>query len=164
MTTNKIYQTPGTTVTFMNTGGDVTLTLKNTANGHGRVSNQWDRGAGALPARVKVEACIKGASAIAISAGWHLYAYAAQGGATLSDLTADADLTAETQLNNFLYIGKLLASSNAVGPFYGSWVVELVGRYVNLAVWNPSGQAIDNADGTSYIKITPMPDDIQAAA
>lgn len=164
MTTNKIYHTPGTPVTFMNTGGDVVLTLKNMASGKARVSNQWDRGAGALPAIFKIETCLKFAGAVTIGNVCRVYLYGAQAGSALVDQAADAELAAETLLHNFDLVDVLKASANSVGPFYRSCVAEIIGRYVNVAVWNASGQTIDNADGTSYIKITPFAPDIQAAS
>lgn len=164
MSTNKIYQTPGTAVVFKNTGGDVVLTLKNIGNGAGRISAQWDRGAGALPVRLKVEVALKYGSAVTVGLGSRIYAYGTQTSANVDVSTSDADLGAETQVDNFAPVGINIASLNAVGPFHSSHIIEVYGRYVSFAVWNASGQTLDNADGTSYITVIPFPDDIQAPA
>lgn len=168
MTTNKIYQAPEVATVFKNTGGDVLMTLKNTAAGHGRVSDIWDRGAGAKAMRLKIEVCIKAAAAGAtISLPYRVYAFAADDAGRL-DFTADADLTNEFQLANYSFVGQVIASGvwpgTSAGPFYGSIIVEIYGRYVSLGIWNASGQGIEDVDGSSYIIVTPYPDDIQPAA
>lgn len=165
MSTNKIHYTPGTSRTFKNTGGDTTFTLKNISSGAGRLSAQWDRGAGSLAARFKVEVCLKYGSAIAISAVARFYLHSAEtASANVDGGASDAAITAETQFNNFDFIGSVAGSTNAVGPFYKSFIVEVYGRYLSLGFWNIGGQATDNADGTSFVVMTPVPDDIQAAA
>ena len=165
MATNKIYYTPGTAKTFKNTGGDVTLTLKNVANGAGRLSAQLDRGAGSLPARYKVEVVMKYAANVTIGLVSRIYLHAAENGSALVDGgTSDASIAAETQFGNFAFIGQNAAAALSVGPFYSSHIVEIYGRYVSVGVWNASGQATENLDGSSYVVLTPIPDDVQAAA
>ena len=164
MATNKVYYIPGTSKTFKNTGGDYVLDMKNVSTNTGRVSGQWDRGTGALPALYKWELINKFGSSVTIGNSCRLFMYAYENGSTLADIAADTDLTAETQLYNFKQIGQLIASSNTVGPFNASDVVAIYGRYVNFGWWNASGQTSDNVDGTSYLVLTPVPDEIQAAS
>lgn len=164
MTTNKIYQTAGTTVTFMNTGGDITLTLKNLAAGAGRVSNQWDRGAGSLPMRMKWEVAIKCGATVVVGTVYRIYMTVGTN-ITYADYVADAAIATETMFNNFALIGQAICSIVTSGTvFHANGIVEIPGRYVNLGLWNATGAIIDNADGTSWIKLTPFADDIQAAA
>lgn len=146
---------PGTAITFKNTAGDITMTMKNIASGAGRVSNQQDRGAGALPGWYEWKAVMEAASAITIGLPFRVYCF--QSNTTTADITTDTALTVETQLSNFQLLGSVYASSNAVGPFYARGYVFLPGRYVNLGWWNASGQTSANTDGTCAITLTPMP-------
>lgn len=163
MTTNLIYQKPETVVAFMNTGGDVTLTLKNLAAGAGRVSNQWARAAGSLPMRMKWEAAMSCGATVVVGAVYRIY-MAVMTATTYADYLADAAIATETMLSNFNLIGQVVCSIVTSGTvFYGSGVVEIPGRYINLAVWNGTAAILSNTDSTSWIRLTPFPDEIQAA-
>lgn len=166
MTTNKIYITPGTAVTFCESGGDVTFTLNDTVDlANGQVSNQWDRGAGSVPARYLWEAYIKWVATPALNDIVRIYLYAAQSSSSAVDLAADGDVTPETKFNNFTCIGQVVCSVAADQVFYASGVIEIFGRYVNLGVWNASATKDLNATANACkIILTPMPEDIQAAA
>lgn len=164
MATNAVYQKAGTAVVFENTGGDVVLTLKNVANGAGRQSAQWDRGGTILPVLLKVEVTMKYAAGVTIGLGSRIYVYGTGTSANVDNGTSDAAIAAETLLNNFAYVGANLASANTVGPFNSSHLVEVYGRYISFAVWNASGQTIENVDSSSLIRVTPYFSDIQAAA
>jgi len=166
MTTNKIYVTPGTATTFKDANGDVVFTLKDAVDlGNGQVSNQWDRGAGSLPARYKWEATIKWVATPALGDVVRLYLYAAQKANTAVDLTGDGDVTPETKFGNFALIGQVICTVAADQAFYASGIIEIYGRYVNLGVWNASATKDLNATSEACaITFTAMPDDIQAAS
>jgi len=166
MTTNKIYVAPGTATVFQDADGDVTFTLKdNVAAGNGQVSNQWDRGAGSLPVRYKVEATIKWVATPALADAVRIYMHASQKANTAVDLTGDGDVTPESKFNNFSLIGDVVCSVAADQAFYGSMIVEIYGRYVNLGAWNGSTtKALNATSKACSITLTPISDDIQAAA
>lgn len=165
MATNAVYQKFGTAVVFKNTGGDVAFTLKNIANGAGRVSAQWDRGTGALPMLFKLEVALKYAANLAIGALSTIYAYSTTATAEVDNSTSDAAIATQTLItSNWKPACVNVGNAVAVGPFYSEATVLLTGRYVSLAFWNASGQATDNNDGTSYCRLTPLFDDVQAAA
>lgn len=164
MATQKIYQNFLTQSVFKNTDGNVTMTMKNIANGAGRISNQLDRGAGALPGWFKWEAVMTAAANVTIGNPWRLYIYSAQTSSSNVDTTTDTALTAETQLLNFQPLGSVKASANTTGPFYNTGYIWIPGRYVNLGWWNASGQTTANTDGTTVITITSIYDEIQAPA
>lgn len=158
---NKVYQGFNAEKVFMNTGGDVTMTMKNIANGAGRISNQLDRSTGSLPMWFKWEAVMKAAASVTIGLPWRIYAYSSQTAAGSMDTTTDTALTVETQLLNFRLLGSVYASANSVGPFYATGIIWLPGRYVNLGWWNASGQTSENVDSSSKIILTPLFDEIQ---
>lgn len=163
MATQQVYSKPGTPATFTESGGTATFTPKNVANGAGRVSNQWDRGAGALPDWFLVEVQFKAQSAVTIGNPIRAYVFASESSTTM-DLTADGAVSAETNLLNFKPRAVVYASTNATGYFYGNTLVFLPGRYVSVAIWNASGQTLTNTNGDNKITLTPWPDDIQAPA
>jgi len=166
MATNKIYVTPGTATTFKDASGDVTFTMKDgVAAGNGQVSDQWDRGASSLPSRYKWEATMKWVATPALGDVVRIYLYAAQKANTAVDLTGDGDVTPETKFGNFALIGQVICSVAADQAFYGSGIIELYGRYVNLGIWNASSTKTLNATSEACsITLTPISDDIQAAA
>jgi hypothetical protein len=166
MTTNKIYATPGTATLFQASSGDVTFTLADAVDlGNGQISNQWDRGTGSLPTRYKWEATIKWVATPTLGDIVRLYLYAAQKANTAVDLTGDGDVTPETKFGNFALIGQVICTVAADQAFNSSGVIEIYGRYVNLGVWNASATKDLNATANACsITLTPMPDDVQAAA
>ena len=166
MTTNAIYYKPGTSVTFIDSGGDVVFTLNDTVDlGDGQVSDQWDRGAASLPCLYKWEAYIKWVATPALGDTVRIYLHDSYIAAAAGDLVADAAVTPETKFGNFRLIGQTICSVAADQVFYGTGLVCIFGRYVNLGVWNGSATKDLNATAhASKIVLTPFYPDIQAAA
>jgi hypothetical protein len=161
---NKVYQVPETAIVFTESGGDAVFTPKNIANGAGRISTQLDRGTVAKAMRYRWEAQFKGAAAVAIGSGVRVYLHAAHSAAAAVDGgQSDAGISAETQLSNWALVGQVVASTNAVGPFYASGVVTILGRYLSVGLWNASGQTLTNVNGDNKITLVPIPDEIQAS-
>lgn len=165
MATNAVYSKLGTSAVFANTGGNITMTLKNIATGAGRISNQKDWGATPQPGWYKWEATMLPTSSPTLGVAWRIYAFVSYAANTAIDTaTTDTALTAETQLSNFTLLGSVYASVSGAGPFYGTGVIYLPGRYMNAGWWNASGVNTANSDTTTTITMTPLFDDIQAAA
>lgn len=167
MTTNKIYATPGTSVTFTKSGGDVVFTLDDTVDlGNGQSSAVWDRGAGpSYPILYKWEFYCKWVATPALNDVCRLYLYDAQAATGSRDLSGDGDVTPETKFGNYKLLGQTIVSVAADQVFYACGLVAIYGRYVNLGVWNASATKDLNAtDNVSKVILTPMPDDIQAAS
>lgn len=166
---NLIYTLPETAIVFTETGGDATFTPKNVANGAGRVSAQFDRGAGAKAMRYRVEAAVKTAANITPGTAGvqaEVWIATAHSGSSLidSDLGAsDAGLSTRNQLLNAFLVGTIVPTGTAAGagPFHRSWAIEILARYVSVALWNATGQTFTNVDGDNYVKLVPMPDQIQ---
>jgi hypothetical protein len=166
MATQKIYETPGTTVTFRGNGGTVTLTPQNEGAGKGRISNAWDRGAGSQPARYKWRLKTRWAATAASGEALRIYLVTSDGtnpDGTLS--AADAELTSETPLmNNCQFIGAVV-SAGVNQAEVSSGVCLIHDRYVQVAVWNASAsKALTNTEADHVLTLIPIPDDIQAAA
>jgi hypothetical protein len=164
MATNAVLTKMGTPVVFTASGGDVTFTLDDTVDlGNGQVSNQWDRGTSAVATTYKLSAAIKWVATPTLGDVVRIYLYDSQN--TSRDLTGDGDVTPETKFGNFRFVGQVICSVAADQTFYGSFVVEILGRYVNLGVWNASATKDLNATANACnITLTPCYPDIQAAA
>ena len=164
MATNLIYQKPETTITFQDSSGDAAITLANLAAGAGRVSAQYDRGAGSKAMRLKWEAAMKAGATVVVGTVYRIYATAGTIN-TYADYLADAGIATETMFSNFWLIGQVTCSIVTSGTvFYGNGVIEMPGRYVNVGLWNATGAILTNTANVSWIKLTPFPDEIQAAA
>ncbi|NUQ71712.1 MAG: hypothetical protein HUU17_12955 [Chthonomonadales bacterium] len=160
---NAIKLQAGTPIVLANTGGDYTFNLKALANGAGRISAQVDLGAVPRPYRYDVRVKLTAASALSVSASNVAYVYIATSDGTVQDGdkgTSDAALSALTECNNMR--GVLLLTPDDTGTVVaGSVEVPIVARYVSIAIWNALGQALANSDGASYVRITPVWDEIQ---
>ncbi len=164
MATQAILSKMGTAVVFQESGGNVTFTLSDgVAAGNGQVSNQWDRGASPRAAMYLLDAKIKWADTATLGDVCRIYLSDSE--STSRDLSADADVTPETKFGNFRFVGQVVCSVAANQAFYASFVVEIIGRYVNLGVWNGSATKTLHADdNASSITLTPYYPDVQAAA
>jgi hypothetical protein len=165
MATQKIYETPGSIVTFRGSGGTIALTPQNEGVGKGRISNAWDRGAGAQPARYKWR--MRTRWAVTANSGDTLRIYLVTSDGTNPDGTlsaSDAELTSEAPLlNNCQFIGSV-ASAGVSQVEVSSGVCLIHDRYVQAAVWNGSvTKALTNTETDHILTLIPIPDDIQAA-
>jgi hypothetical protein len=171
MATNKVYYSPGTVVTFRGTGGgDVLWTMQNAAAATGRISDVWDRGAGALPARYLWRCTTKWSVTPALGDMLRLYLVTSSASATASltdgGLTfGDAALSDEDPLMmNCVPMGGVVA--DAVDQAHcASGIVLIYERYAALAGWNSTGsETLTNVVTDHICTFTPIPDDIQAAS
>ena len=161
---NKIYQQEEASKTFVDSGGDVVFTLASLANGAGRISAQLDLGAAPRADRYFVMVEIKTASALTLSVE-AARLYVARGDGTDVDGpvgTSDAAISDETRFSsNLRYVGSVIADQAAVGPFNHSFVITHQSRYMSFGIWNPSGQAFSSSGGDCFVKVTPIPSEIQ---
>lgn len=165
MTTNAVLDKQGTSITFTKSGGDVVFSLDDGVDaGNGQCSDQWDRGAGASrPTLYKWEAYIKWVATPTLGDVVRIYLWDAT--TTAGDIVADGDVTPETKFGNFRLIGQVVCINAGDQVFYGTGLVTIFGRYVNLGVWNASATKDLNATANvSKIILTPFNPDIQAAA
>jgi hypothetical protein len=167
MATQKVYLAGGTPVTFKDSGGTVVLSLVNLQAAAGRISAQWDRGAGALPGRYRMRCVFPLQAAHTAVLGEQIEVYLATSDGTDVDGTvgvADAALTTEKR-RNLAYVGSVVVDVVAGdAKLTATFTVELFERYVSVGVWNATTDDLQNDANASCITLTPYPDDIQAAA
>ena len=161
MTVNAIYYQPGTAIAFKDSGGDVAFAIASCSNGAGYASAQYDRSTGNKPARYKVDFICKWVNAPTLGDICRLYMFASQ--QSSYDNAAGA-VTPETKFSNYALIGQAVCSVAADQAFYYSCVVEIYGRYIQFGIWNTSAKAMNATGNASSVTITPIPDDIEAAA
>jgi hypothetical protein len=167
MSTNKIYEAAGTPIVFKDSDGTYTITLNNLATGVGRISKQWDRGAGAQPAFYRVRCAFAFEATHTIVVGEKIPVYLATSDGTNVDGTvgtADAALTA-AQCNNLQMIGQVVVDVvSKDAKITAAFDVQLHERYVSVGVMNLTSDHMQADNDANTITFTPYPPDIQAAA
>jgi hypothetical protein len=164
--TQKVYETPGTTVTFRGSGGTVTFTPQIEGQAKGRISNQWDRGAGSQPARYKWRMKTRWVATATSGDALRIYLITSDGANPDGTLSAtDTELGIEAPLmGNCQFIGAVVSAGvNQVEASSGVCLIH--DRYVQVAVWNGSAtKGLTNTETDHIFTLIPIPDDIQAAS
>ena len=160
---NKVYVAPESAVVFAPSGGTVTFTPTSLANSAGRVSAQWDRGAGSKPILYRWRAKTKAAAALAIGTRLEIYIATSDGSIVDGNVgTADAALSSADKRTNLQQIGVIGSDSTSNGETQqASGLVEIRDRYVSVVWYNALGQALTGTDGDHSFSLTPVPDEIQ---
>jgi hypothetical protein len=165
MTTNKIYRSIGTAVRFKDTDATYTLLLNNLASGAGRVSDVWDRGDTHLPMRYRWRCCVQFETAPVVGEWVELYKFGSDGTAADGIVgTTDAALTAAQASNGKLVGIVRVQTTNADANFIASGITELWDRYVSIGIMNTTADNLAAHNDVSWIELTPMIDEIEAAA
>lgn len=167
MATNLVYRASQTAITFKESTGSAVLTLNNLAHGAGRVSARYDRGAGSQPEDFFLKSVLCWETAGVVSERVEIYVVESDGtDAEGAFGTADAAWT-DANIKPNLRLAAINTTQATTGDAknVSTRRVTITERYFSIAVWNASAashlQADDNA---SYIILTPVPPDIQAAA
>lgn len=163
---NKIYGAIETSITFKSASGDATITPTSVANGAGRLSTRYDRGATSKPTLYRWVCRFKTAAAAAIGRTLRLYAITAEAstGSTYTDgafSESDQAVSSEDLYRNGIAVGIVQCDQATVGPFVASGLVELRGRYVQIGFFNDSAQAMSATATDFEFVLIPVPDDIQ---
>jgi hypothetical protein len=165
MTTQAIYRAIGSPIRFKDTDATYTLTLNNLAAGAGRISDRWDRGAGSLPMRYRWKAVMQFETAPVV--GEYVKLVKSESDGTNEDGnvgTADAALTAGPMANCKTLGIVSVQTTDAATDNIASGIVMLWERYVSFGVFNSTADNLKATNDTSWIELTPMYDEIQAAA
>lgn len=169
MATQQVFRALGTALVFKDSGGDAVITLQNLGFGVGRVSAQYDRGAGSKPMRHKWRGVFQFESAPVIGEIIEIHGYEASSTAnTTVDGTvgvADAALVSAKRANSTWKLYVVVDTVSTGTDIVASGEVMILDRYFSVGVWNASaGDNLKNTANVNVITFTPMPDDIQAAA
>lgn len=163
----KIYRASEAQITFKSTGGTVLFTPTSLANGAGRISTQWDRGAGSLPDRYLWHARTKVATAPTLGNILTLYLAAASSATTPGDTdgelgSVDAALPAADRRRNLTPIGVIVIDEASTARiFKSSGTIELLARWYTLVWFNEFGVALSATAGDHIFTIEPVPPELQ---
>lgn len=159
---NKIYVLQEAATTFSTTGS-VTFTPTSLANGAGRISAQWDRGASARPAMFTARMRCKFATAP--TAGNVVEAYLAAGNGVFVDGNlgvSDAAVSSSDKRRNLRWLMNLAADSTSSSEiFVATRRVWIPDRYVSILWWNAVGVALSSTATDHEFVLTPISDEIQ---
>ena len=160
---NKVYRAVESAVVFCESGGTEPFTLINLAAGAGRVSDQYDRGAGSLAQLHEITAVFQMETAGVVGEAIEVYLFESDG--TYQDGTvgtSDAALTADKRRNG-MFVGAVIVdttstATNIVARFKD---VPITSRYYSVGVWNATADNLENTANASRIIVTPMPPELQ---
>lgn len=174
MATNAVYQKQGTAVKWTDTTGDLALTFNNLAAGAGRQGAQKDWGAlsTARPTRYKYRLVVQFASTTSLAVGERVDLYWKSGddaGGTTDydndDGTGDIALSSTDKLNNLRFLKSLYVDEVATGvDMQISGEFEDLARHGGPVVVNNASENLVASNNVCYVVVTPVFDDIQAAA
>lgn len=161
---NKIYRAAETPIVFRDSGGDRVITLQNLAFGAGRVSAQYDRGAGSQSQLHEVIGVFQFETAPALGEVIEIYLFQSDGTYVDGTVgTADAALTSDKRRNGMLVGAVIVDTTSVTTDIIGRFIdVPISSRYYSIGAWNAS--AADNLENTanaSRIIVTPQPPEIQ---
>ncbi len=160
---NLIYTASQTAITFKESGGDAVITLLNLGYGAGRISAQYDRGAGSKPMRYSWKAKLQFETAPAV--GELVEIYLAQSDGTYVDGvlgTSDAALTTDKRRNLDLIGVVVVDTTSTATDIVASGVCYIWQRYFSVGVWNASaGDNLENTANANVIIFTAIPDEVQ---
>ena len=168
MGSQAVYQKRGTSITFVNTGGDKLINLKALGQVTGRLSAFYDRGASAVPTEYEVRAYCKWEATVTINETMHVYLCQSDGTHTDEALTFhetnDGALTL-AQASNLQFIGAVVATAADELEHGATFVTRITSRYFAIGIYNGSAaKDLLNTDSVSAIVVTPIYPDIQGPA
>ena len=169
MTTNAIYEKRGTSRTWTNTGGDELLNAKGLAAATGRLGSFWDRGAGAAPCDIEVQAYCSWVSNPTVGDTLRVALFQSDGthqdaGVAFHD-TNDAALALVAINAAPGYVGDVIAHTADTAEKGAIWRTRVSARYVAVGVYNVSAtKALTDTDSVTAVVLTPLYPDVQAAA
>lgn len=162
MAVTPVYTGYGTPLTFGDSGQSAVLTMQNVAAAAGRISAQYDRGAGSIPTDFLVVA--KFEKGVAGVVGHVIPIYVARGDGTFVEGnvgTVDAALTA-AQAAGLLLVGSVYVNTTSTNTaIVGVFVVNIATRYFSAGYINSATGLLRNTANSCVLSFTPIFDEIQ---
>lgn len=157
---SKQYVAPETSLLFADSAQaeDATITLSALANGAGRISARYDRGAGSHAALYKWRCTFQATSTVTVGNAAEVYISTSDGTDPDGQIgTADAALTTDKR-RNLLFLGLVVADQTASNTdMTASGVVFVPDRYISIGVWNAFGVAFRTDTSVHGCTLTPIP-------
>lgn len=160
---NKIYHATEATKVFAASGGDAVFTPTSLANGAGRISAQLDLGA--PPKAGEYRWLARARCAVAPTIGTTLRVYLVTSDGAYADgafAATDAAIASEDALRNATLLGVVVCdAASTTKDFVRSGLLYLRARYVQVAWWNATGQALSATAADMAFSLTPVPSEVQ---
>jgi hypothetical protein len=166
MATNAVYQKEGSAITFQDASGTVVMATNNLATVNGVTSAEYDRGStGPLAMWFKWEATVRWKTSLVLGDPLRIYARGYDTPGNIYPAASATAITPETKFNDWVLVDTVYCSvATASQAFYKSGLIYLPGRYLMIGVWNGSTVNLEATNNLTAVTLTPLFDDIQAAA
>lgn len=148
-----VLETP---ITFKDSGGSAVITLQNLAASAGRISAQYDRGAGILAPLCTIRASVPFETAPIVGEAVRIYVATSDGTNVDGTVgTSDAALTS-TKLANLMLVGNVVVDTTSVdtvvtGTFQD---VPITTRYFSIGVFNGTADNLQDDANTAVVTVT----------
>lgn len=162
---NNILLVDGTAKSFKSSGGDVVWTPQNTATAHGRISAVLDLSTPrylnyrwVLTTKFSTATVGNAIRLYVVELSTNATTYQDGGGGLA---LSDADLSAETLLQ---YAAKQIGPTgvhSAAGANTWSGKVNIITRYIQIALWNSTGVSLTNTAGDHEFRLEPINPQVQ---
>lgn len=169
MATQNVYLATKTAMTWKASGGDAVLTMTSKTTGSGRLGGRLDLGAFPKPAWYRIFAEMKPQATPVVGnliriylAHWNDDVTPAWADGAVG--AADADFNTENDLKNLKLALNMRVENASSRLIRASGLVYIPVRHVSPVVWNASGATLTATAADHFVAITPIVDDIQAAA
>lgn len=168
MATNAVYQKAGTAITWTDSGGDLALTLNALAAGAGRQGAQKDWGVltAPRPTRYHIRVTVQFNTQPVLGETVDVYWKSGDGtDYDNDDGTGNIALSSTDKLKNLTYLGSVIVDQQTLNIDMGfQTTFEDFNRYGMPVIHNNTADALENTANTGQVVVTPIFDDIQAAA
>lgn len=155
---SNLYLNPGSANTFKSSGGTVVWTPTSLASGAGRMSAMLDLGTSPRSKSFGWRLVIKPGATRVVAEAVRIYLITGDGtNYDNSDGTADAAVSALDKLRNVMNIGVTQIDKNAADFMDASGEVELVDRYVAVAIWNATANSLSTTATDFVFTLWPTP-------
>lgn len=161
---NKVYVNPESSILFADSAQveQATWTLSALAAGAGRISAQYDRGAGAHAAWYEWRCRLRLTGTNVVGAVVEFYVATSDGTYVDGNVgTADAALASDKR-NNLRPLGVLLVDQTTTNTeMVASGRIRLDARYLSLGIWNGTSLPLQTDTANHGCLLTPMPEEVQ---
>ena len=164
---NKVYRAVETAITFRDSTGDRVLTLNNLdavgGTNPGRISAQYDRGAGSLAQLHEITGVFQMETAGVIGEAIEVYIFESDGTYMDGTLgTSDAALTADKRRNGMLIGAVIVDTTETATDIVARFKdVPITSRYYSIGVYNATADNLKATANASRVIVTPMPPELQ---
>ena len=163
---NKIYTAEESAILFQSTGGQAVFTCTSLLTVSGRVSAQYDRGAGSKARWYRWRAQCKYATAAALGTVTEIYVACGYLDGTIVDGgvgQSDAGLATADKRRNLWHLGNIVTdkSADATETFRSSGYVFIPARFFSVVFYNATAVSFSATATDHGIGFEPIPPEIQ---